>query len=244
LPNETLIFLDEIQLNEFAIAKLKDFHEDFQNINIVCAGSLLGLHKAFMPVGNVKQINMYPLTFDEFLLNIDKQIYQYALSQYENLDESITSKIYEYYKTYLIIGGLPEPVNDFIKHGDYERIDNILSDLIERYKSDFSQYSKNIDPIKIRNIFDSIPSQLAKENVRFFINNISSTTRLERYEDAIIWLKDAGLIYQVYKLDSNKYPLIANKNDKYFKLYFFDVGILRYLSRISITSIINENKFD
>lgn len=244
ITNETLIFLDEIQKNKFALTLLKPLAESYPQLHIVCVGSLLGLHKSMMPVGKVETLKMYPLTFDEYVLNKNVLLYEKIKADLKTNNLFIKNELYSLYKEYLVVGGLPEVVDSFIQEKDYEKVEKLLEEIFTKYKADFNQYSLDVNPLKIKDIYDSIPAQLANENSRFFIKSINKNARIERYEEANLWLEDAGLIHKVYLLENNAYPLIKNVNNNFYKLYLHDVGLLRHISQIHPSKIINEENFD
>jgi predicted AAA+ superfamily ATPase len=169
---------------------LKTIYEKFPNLNIICTGSLLGLSNVPMPVGKVDTIKMFPLTFDEFLENVNPGIYN-AINQETkkgsfNIPLAFTERVKPLFLTYLTIGGMPEIVNSYIENKDLELCDRKINTILELYNSDFNQYNEKIDPKKIRNVYQNIPSQLAKEKPKFIFSNISKNGRISEYEDPIL----------------------------------------------------------
>ena len=233
LPGTTLLILDEIQFCPEALASLKYFAENLPEQHIACAGSLLGIALAkplSFPVGKVEILTLRPMNFPEFLLaNNKKHLLDYltALSAQEPLPQSIIPQLSTLYQEYLITGGMPEAVNDWIAHHDSTRIEKIHKQILQSYTLDFAKHAPRNDFPKLTLIWDAIPRQLAKENSKFVFGHVKTGARAKDLEDAVQWLVDAGLVYKVERIERPGIPLAACADSAYFKLYFADVGLFR-----------------
>lgn len=233
----TLLILDEIQECPQALQSLKYFCEDEPEYAVVCAGSLLGVYlnhpNQSFPVGKVDHIYMYPLKFSEFLESKDKTLYNYyqSINSIEPIPDIFFDKLRENFAAFCISGGMPEPANELITNGiEYvdKKIDNILKD----YSSDFVKHTTPIMANKIDLIWKSLPSQLAKENKKFVYQLVKTGARAREYEDALLWLERAGLVYKVNAVNKIGLPLKAYDDLSAFKLYCMDLGILRVLAEM------------
>lgn len=238
INENTLIIFDEIQECPEALNSLKYFAENQAHLNIVCAGSLLGifLHSGHsFPVGKVEFLSMYPMTFIEVLEAWDNQYANYLdqINTIEEIPSYFFNTYVDYFKKYLITGGLPTVVESFQKNHSIEICDETLENLILSYKGDFAKHPILKDIAKIGWVFESLPSQLSKENKKFVYQLIREGARAREYEDAIQWLVGAGLTYRVNKVTKPSMPLSAYDDLSSFKLYAFDVGVLRKMSRLS-----------
>lgn len=245
-PDDTLIIFDEIQECENALVSLKYFCEEAREYHIISAGSLLGVAVArsnSFPVGKVDFLRMYPLSFREMLFTIDHQVYDYIdkMKSPEILPEIIYNKLRDYYRQYLICGGMPQAVLDMIDSNDIARVDKTLQDIIHSYTLDFSKHAPKSDIPKIGEIWKSIPSQLAKENRKFIYKLVRPGARAREYENALVWLQQAGLIYRINCCSKPAIPLSAYDDLSAFKIYLFDIGILRALSGMEASVLIEEN---
>lgn len=245
-PNNTLIILDEIQECPKALESLKYFCENASDYHVVSAGSLLGvaLHSGVSyPVGKVNLLDLYPLSYKEFLYAIGEE--QLALSL-ESKDYAIIDIFADKYlfnlKNYLFVGGMPEVVNSFVKEHDYKAVRELQSDIIRMYRNDFSKHIPSRDFSKVCLVFDSIAVQLAKENKKFFFGNVKKGARSSDFENAIEWLMNAGLVHKVSKVNEPHVPLAAYKDISSYKLFFLDVGLLGAMTELDSVSIIEGNK--
>lgn len=234
-PSDTLIIFDEIQECEDALVSLKYFSEDPTGYHIIAAGSLLGVAAArsgSFPVGKVDFLHMYPLTFKEMLHSIDIQTYEY-LENIERLDKLpaiIYSKLYTYYRQYLICGGMPQAVTVMLETKDTAKVDETLRGILHSYTLDFSKHAPKTDIPRIGEIWNSLPSQLAKENRKFIYKLVRPGARAREYENALLWLQQAGMVYRVNCCSKPAIPLTAYDDISAFKIYVFDIGILRVMS--------------
>lgn len=226
----TLLIFDEVQEVPRALASLKYFCENAPQYHIVCAGSLLGiaLHQGTsFPVGKVDFLKLYPLSFSEFLMAIDKGQFAELLNKQDY--EMITSFKQTYIdslKQYYFIGGMPEAVQSFSENKDFNEVRSIQKRILAAYEQDFSKHAPNEIVPKIRMLWNSIPSQLAKENKKFIYGLVREGGRAKEYETAIMWLSDCGLVHKVSRVNTAGIPLKAYVDLKAFKLFFVDVGLL------------------
>lgn len=246
-PEKTLIFFDEIQECPNALNSLKYFEEEANEYHVVCAGSLLGIklsHTSF-PVGKVDFLNMYPMTFSEYLIaDNQKNLVEYmkTLVEAKNMPEIFSNMLEEKLKAYFIIGGMPEAVFSWVNEKDIERVSYIQKNILEAYESDFSKHTENSEANKISLIWNSIPSQLAKENKKFLYQIVKEGARAREYENALNWLSSANLIHKVYNIKKPDFPLKAYNDLSAFKIYMNDVGLLRRMSNLDSKIIAKGNK--
>ena len=238
LPEKTLIIFDEIQECEEALNSLKYFCENAPEYHIVAAGSLLGVavkkKHMKMPVGKVNVFRMYPLTFREFLRAADPKLYEYAngLDEIKHLPEIILNKLKVEYKRFMVCGGMPEAASTLLDGAGMASVDKALQDILDLYELDFAKYAEPREITRIRLLWHSLPAQLAKENRKFLYKVIRTGARSKDYEDALEWLKDAGMIYQIYNISKPGMPLTAYQEIDAFKIYACDTGLLRRLAKL------------
>lgn len=242
VPGKTLIIFDEMQDSPKVINALKYFCENAPRYHVACAGSLLGVALAkptSFPVGKVTFMNIYPMTFTEFLsANGDRELAEYldSIDEIEPIPDAFFNPLCEKLKMYYVSGGMPEAVARWTQERDVQAVQGVLSDMIEAYERDFAKHPHLKDVPKISMIWESVPSQLAMENKKFIYNTVKSGARAREYEDALQWLVDAGLVYKVYRSTRPGLPMSAYDDLSAFKLYIADVGILRRLARLSPTA--------
>lgn len=247
LPEKTLIVFDEIQECPDALNSLKYFNEEANDYHIISAGSLLGIrlsHTSF-PVGKVDFLDMFPMTFTEFLKadNCQNLIdYMDSLQTIENIPDIFFDRLNEKLKAYFIIGGMPEAVNSWVTYKDMEKVNKIQHNILESYESDFSKHTSNIEANRISIIWNSIPSQISKENKKFLYQVAKSGARAREYENAVNWLKDANIVNKIYNISKPCMPLIAYNDLSSFKMYFNDVGLLRNKTNLDSKIIIEGNQ--
>ena len=229
-PDNTLLIFDEVQEVPRALASLKYFYENAPQYHIVCAGSLLGiaLHQGTsFPVGKVDFLKLYPLSFSEFLMATGNERFAELL---KNKDyEMITSFKQTYIdalKHYYFVGGMPEAVQSFAESKDFNEVRAIQKRILAAYEQDFSKHAPNEIVPKIRMLWNSIPSQLARENKKFIYGLVRECGRAREYETAIMWLSDCGLVHKVSRVNAAGIPLKAYEDLKAFKLFIVDVGLL------------------
>lgn len=248
----TILFIDEIQESESLISQLKFLCEKHPNVNIICAGSLLGVKlkrfKKSFPVGKVKMINMYPMDFEEFLIAYHKESMIDLLKDcYKNnkaLMEPLHSEMLKFYQTYLITGGMPAAVKNMVKNeNDYSSYDrSIIENIVSSYYKDMKKYvNSDSEALKIEKTYKSLPSQLMNASKKFQFSNVDNGARSREYETAIDWLLASNL---VLKCDCTKVPnstLGAFVDENTFKLFLSDVGILTNMAYLSTFEIINDD---
>lgn len=229
-PENTLLIFDEVQEVPRALASLKYFYENAPQYHIVCAGSLLGiaLHQGTsFPVGKVDFLKLYPLFFSEFLMATGNERFAELLKNQDY--EMITSFKQTYIdalKHYYFVGGMPEAVQSFTESKDFNEVRAIQKRILAAYEQDFSKHAPNDIVPKIRMLWNSIPSQLARENKKFIYGLVREGGRAREYETAIMWLSDCGLVHKVSRVNAAGIPLKAYEDLKAFKLFIVDVGLL------------------
>ena len=229
-PDNTLLIFDEVQEVPRALASLKYFYENAPQYHIVCAGSLLGiaLHQGTsFPVGKVDFLKLYPLSFSEFLMATGNERFAELLKKQDY--EMITSFKQTYIdalKHYYFVGGMPEAVQSFAESKDFNEVRTIQKRILAAYEQDFSKHEPNEIVPKIRMLWNSIPSQLARENKKFIYGLVREGGRAREYETAIMWLSDCGLVHKVSRVNAAGIPLKAYEDLKAFKLFIVDVGLL------------------
>ena len=229
-PDNTLLIFDEVQEVPRALASLKYFYENAPQYHIVCAGSLLGiaLHQGTsFPVGKVDFLKLYPLSFSEFLMATGNERFAELLKKQDY--EMITSFKQTYIdalKHYYFVGGMPEAVQSFAESKDFNEVRAIQKRILAAYEQDFSKHAPNEIVPKIRMLWNSIPSQLARENKKFIYGLVREGGRAREYETAIMWLSDCGLVHKVSRVNAAGIPLKAYEDLKAFKLFIVDVGLL------------------
>lgn len=244
---DTLIIFDEIGECPNALNSLKYFYEEKPEYHIACAGSLLGitLGKEGFPVGKVEFLDMYPMTFKEFLLADSKDnLIEYldSIKDIENIPDIFYNQFLEKLKVYFIIGGMPEVVKSWITFHDMERVNNIQNDILGSYESDFAKHTSLNTAGKISLVWKGIPSQLFRDNKKFLYQTIKEGARAREYEDAINWLNNANNVFKVYNVNKPNLPLCAYNDLSSFKLYLSDVGLLRRMTNLDGGIIANGNR--
>ena len=244
-PENTLIILDEIQETPKALKALKYFYENANQYHIVSAGSLLGvaIHEGTsFPVGTVDFLDLAPLSFFEFLEALGEDNLLQLLKKNDfDMISVFSSKLKELLKLYYYVGGMPEAVNSYAQNKDLKEIRKIQKRLLEAYEQDFSKHApSNIVP-RIRQLWNNIPTQLAKENKKFIYGLVREGARAREYEIALSWLIDCGLVYQINRVTTSKVPLSAYQDFNAFKLYLLDVGLLSAMSGIDAKTLLEGN---
>lgn len=244
-PDNTLLIFDEVQEVPRALSSLKYFYENAAQYHIVCAGSLLGiaLHGGTsFPVGKVDFLKLYPLTFKEFLMAMGNERFAELLDKRDY--EMITSfkQIYiDALKHYYFVGGMPEAVQSFADNKDFNEVRDIQKHILAAYEQDFSKHAPYEIVPKIRMVWNSIPSQLAKENKKFVYGHVREGGRAKDYETAIMWLSDCGLVHKVSRVNAAGIPLKAYEDLRAFKLFVVDVGLLGYMTGLRQQTLLDGN---
>lgn len=244
----TVIFIDEIQVSERAINSLKYFCESTENYQIVVAGSLLGVKvnrfKTSFPVGKVWIDYLYPMDYEEFLMAInEEQLLNLIKCSYKDMRpmlESTHKKALDLYNEYLVLGGMPAAILNYIEHDrNILKFENdILNIIITSYLADMSKYTENIEALRNNKIYNSIPAQLGKENKKFKYSLVEKSARAREYDSSMEWLLSSNMLLKCQNVTTPKSPLKAYISDNY-KIYLSDIGLLRALSKISINEIIS-----
>lgn len=243
IAGKTLIIFDEIQECEEALNSLKYFSDEAPDYHIIAAGSLLGVavrkKRMTVPVGKVKVMRMYPLSFKEFLAVSDPATFNHveSIDSIRHLPEIILNKLSTEYRRYQVAGGMPEAVVALLEGKGTGEVDAVLQDILDLYQLDFSKYAEPTQIPRIRAIWESLPAQLSKENRKFIYKVIRTGARSKDYEDALMWLEDAGMIYRIFCVTRPGIPLKAYSDVNAFKVYACDCGLLRRLARLSATVV-------
>ncbi len=246
ITKDTLIIFDEIQACEEALNSLKYFHEDAPEYYVASAGSLLGLQLAGgFPVGQVDFLEMGPMTFTEFLMADHAEYladYLASVDTFEPIPDAFFAPLAEKLKCYFVTGGMPEAVSVWTEEKDPKEVDKVLSDILTSYESDFGKHAPPEDVPKIRYIWESLPSQLAKENKKFLYSVVKPGARAREYENALNWLRDADIVSKVNRISKPGLPLSSYDDLSAFKIYAVDVGLLRRLSHLPTTAFAESNR--
>ncbi len=247
-PMQHLIVFDEIQSSNNALNALKYFQQNANEYHIISAGSLLGVKlskgKSF-PVGKVNFLDLYPLTFLECLEAVERPLLRNMIEETQNVKPyavPLHNELIDLLREYYFTGGMPEVVDHFVKSGNLLEVREIQKEIIDSFVLDFSKHANPSDIRKISLIWDSIPSQLARENKKFTFSAIKKSARGRDYKNAIEWLSDAGLVLKSYLMPTVKHPLKGYINRNAFKVFVLDIGILGAMARISPESVAKGNK--
>lgn len=235
LPGKTLIIMDEVQELKRGLASLKYFCEDAAEYHVAVAGSLLGLalHEGeSFPVGKVNMLNMFPMTFGEFLLAQGrKQMADLLASGQWSIAGGLRTMYVQSLREYYLVGGMPEAVAKFVQTNDANAVREIQNDILAAYEKDISKHAPADQAVRISQVWNSIPSQLAKENRKFIYGVVKKGARAKDYELAIQWLLDAGLVYKVNRVNTLGVPLKIHEDIAAFKLFMLDCGLLGAMSQ-------------
>ena len=231
--HETVVFFDEIQKCPEIVTKIK-FLVDEGSFRYAMSGSLLGVELkgiSSAPVGYLSIIRMYPMDFEEFMVanGISKTTLDMLKDKFETcqpVDDFIHQKLLALFFVYLIVGGMPDAVKKYIETKDIREVDKIQRDIVELYKEDFSQYEHEDKKLKLKSIYEIVPSELNKQNKKFVFTMLDKELKFDRYENSFLWLKDAGVVIPVYNAASPVIPLLASKTSNVFRLFSSDIGLL------------------
>ena len=245
-PGRTLIVFDEIQQSNRALNSLKYFCEKAPEYHIIAAGSLSGVSLSqgdSFPVGKVEFLRMFPVSFREFLQSDAPQMYEYIenMSEIAPLPEIVMGRVGEAYRRYMVCGGMPAAAKAMLEKNSVQEIENIQKYILTAYALDFSKHAQGKDIPRIAAVWNSIPSQLAKENRKFVYKLVKPGARAREYEDALLWLEHAGMIYRVFCSSKPGLPLCAYDDLSAFKIYMCDSGLLRAMSHLPIEVFWSEN---
>jgi predicted AAA+ superfamily ATPase len=244
-PDKTLIILDEVQEVPAALASLKYFNENAPQYQIACAGSLLGvaLHEGTsFPVGKVEFLDLYPLSFTEFITACGKERFASLLAAGDYAMMATFKQEYiDLLKHYYYVGGMPEAVSAFAENRDFAEVRDIQERILSAYDQDFSKHVPHEAVPRVRMLWGSVPAQLAKENKKFIYGLIKEGARAREYEYALMWLADCGLVHKVHRATAPKLPLKAYEDPRAFKLFLVDVGLLSCMTRLRQDVLLDGN---
>ena len=247
-PLDTLVIFDEVQECPEALNALKYFKEMANEYHVIAAGNLLGTLLAkpkSYPVGMVNLLDIFPLTFEEFLEATDTPLFTYYedIHKEQQIEEIFHNRLLEAYNNYLIIGGMPECVSSWLKHKDPAKIAQIQRELIEVYENDFSKHNGKVNSGRILMVFRSIVTQLAKSNEKFMYGAVREGARARDFEEAIEWLVSAGMLNRIYNVSKLEHPLSAFDKLDQFKLFLFDTGLLKQMAGIDNSAILLKSTY-
>ena len=244
-PNDTLIIFDEIQEAPRGITSLKYFQEKAPQYHVIAAGSLLGIamhQNDSFPVGKVDFMNLYPLSFFEFLDAVgEHRMVELLTVQDWSMITMFRTKFEERLRQYYFVGGMPAAVSAFASGENLETVRVLQNGILESYERDFSKHAPAIEVPRIRMVWHSVPAQLAKENRKFIYGIVKEGARAKDFELAIEWLKDAGLIYKVNRCKKGLLPLAAYEDFSAFKIFMSDVGLMGAMSKLPPQSLLAGN---
>lgn len=245
IDTDTLIIFDELQEAPRGLTALKYFQEKAPQYHIVAAGSLLGIamHEGdSFPVGKVDFMDLYPLTFFEFLDALGQEKLKRLLKSKDwELISAFHSKLQEYLRLYYYVGGMPEVVSSFITDKDLTKVRRLQQNILDAYDRDFSKHAPLFEVPRIRMVWKSIAAQLSKENRKFIYGQLKEGARAKDFEIAIEWLRDAGLIYRVNRVKKGQMPLSAYEDFSAFKLFMLDTGLMCAVSNLPAQTLLDEN---
>lgn len=245
VQDDVLLIFDEIQVSNNALNSLKYFAEKKPDIHIVAAGSLLGIKMSrpgSFPVGKVNFLNLYPMSFLEYLDAMGESRYRQMLENIIELNpiaEAFHSYLINLLKKYYFTGGMPEAVKHFVETADGQEVREIQEEIIKSYLLDFAKHASTADIPKLSKIWESIPAHLARENKKFIFSAIKKGARARSYESAIIWLEDAGLIIRSFAVEKSDFPLKYYTKNEIFKVYVLDVGLLGAMAKTPVKMLVS-----
>ncbi|WPR76331.1 ATP-binding protein [Algoriphagus sp. NG3] len=244
-PTNTLIVFDEIQEAKGGLTSLKYFQENAPEYHIIAAGSLLGValgKQTSFPVGKVDFLDLYPMSFSEFLIALEENdLLDLLESEDWVLIKTFSSKFIQLLKQYYYIGGMPEAVLRFSKNADFNEVRQIQKRILDAYEQDFSKHAPHEIVPRIRMLWNSIPAQLAKENKKFIYGIIKQGARAKDYELAMSWLVDCGLVHKISRVTKPAIPLKAYEDLSAFKLFVVDVGLLCAMVDVDVKTLLEGN---
>ena len=265
-PGKTLLVIDEVQESSNTLTSLKFFNEDLPQLAVIAAGSLLGLavgrskkedgdeenserneenpneRRGSFPVGKVNFLDVHPMSFTEFVRAAGKRRLAVLLDEGEPAKTTpFAGELTDLLKRYLVVGGMPEAVSTYVETNDFREVRQVQEEILSAYDSDFVKHAPATMLPKIRLLWRSIPSQLARENKKFVYTALKSGARAREYESALQWLDDAGMIRQVFRVGTPRIPLRSYIDLSAFKLYAHDVGLLGALSELPPSAIVEGN---
>ena len=245
IPGKTLVVFDEIQDCSRAIQSLKYFCENMPELHLIAAGSLLGValrkEGISFPVGKVDRMEMYPMSFEEFVMADGGENYISGSSRLafeREVPEIYTVPMEKFLKNYYITGGMPEAVQTWVDTHDYREVEEVQDRILKDYADDFGKHITPDTMTKVKLIWDSIPSQIARDNNKFIFSHVKQGARAKDLEDALEWLVNAGIAYKLKLVSNPELPLSGMADNTYFKVYLSDVGLLRRKSNVNYRTIL------
>lgn len=245
-PGKTLVIFDEIQDCPRAIQSLKYFCEDMPELHIIAAGSLLGValrkEGISFPVGKVERLEMFPMSFEEFVIADGGEKYIAGIKSLafeREISELYTVPLEKYLKNYYIVGGMPEAVQTWVDTHDYREVEEVQDRILKDYADDFGKHTTPDTATKVRLIWEAIPSQIARDNNKFIFSHVKQGARAKDLEDALEWLNNAGIAYKLNLVANPELPLSVMSDNTYFKVYMSDVGLLRKKSNVNYRTILD-----
>ena len=245
IPGKTLVVFDEIQDCPRAIQALKYFCENLSELHLIAAGSLLGValrkEGISFPVGKVDRLEMYPMSFEEFVIADGGEKYIQGLKKLafeREIPELYTVPLEKYLKNYYIVGGMPEAVQTWVDTHDFKEVEIVQDQILKDYADDFGKHTTPDTATKARLIWDAIPAQIAKDNNKFIFSHVKKGARAKDLEDALEWIANAGIAYKLCLVETPELPLSSMADSTYFKVYMADVGLLRRKSNVNYRTIL------
>ncbi len=253
VPHETTIFIDEVQECPDIVTKIK-FWVDDGRFKYVLSGSLLGIELRNIrsaPVGYLTEIQMYPLDFEEFLkasgVTADTIAHlRHCFNDRVEVDDIVNQKMMEHFRRYLVVGGMPDAVREYVDTGNISSVNEIQANIIELYKRDFTKYEAENKKLRLVSIYDIMPSKLLRQNKRFNYSDIQKGLKFDRVENSFLWLQAAGVVISTYNATEPRISLRQNKKSSFLKLYSSDVGLLtcQYGSAMKVSILADDNKIN
>lgn len=244
-PGETLLILDEIQLSNNAINSLKYFCEELPELHVAAAGSLIGIKLSkprSFPVGKVTLIDIFPMSFLEFLDAVGESRLRSmleSLASLDNIPELFHAKLTDLLKVYYVVGGMPEALDTYVREQALERVRTVQRNILNTYALDFAKHAPKEDVPRLALVWDSVPTYLAKENKKFIFSGLAKGARAREYESALQWLSDAGLIHRSYAVEHVQVPISGSADRSAFKVFSLDVGLLAAQARIPVEAVVH-----
>jgi predicted AAA+ superfamily ATPase len=243
-PGETLLVLDEVQLSNNALNSLKYFCEEMPELHVAAAGSLLGLKLSkprSFPVGKVTLVDVFPMTFLEFLDAAGESRLRALLESLPSLDgipEIFHAKLTDLLRMYYVVGGMPEAVDSYVREHALERVRTVQRHILNTCALDFAKHAPKEDVPRLGIVWDSIPTYLARENKKFIFSALAKGARSREYESALQWLADASLVHRSYAVEHVQLPIAGSADRRAFKVFSLDVGLLAAQARIPVEAVI------
>ena len=246
LPGKTLVILDEIQELERGLHSLKYFYEKSPQYHVMVAGSLLGItlgRGESFPVGKVDMLHMYPMNFSEFLDAMGKtELIPLIHSKEWQVIELMRDKFEYLLRQYYYVGGMPKVVSKYVSNGDLAEVRKEQMAIVDAYRRDISKHTTNRESMRIGQVLDSLPSQLARENKKFVYGAVRKGARAADFELAIQWLVDAGIVLRVHRISEARMPLKFYEQLESFKLFLLDCGLLACMADTAADQMLVDNK--